>query len=314
MLGGEETCDLELDRNTVFRESVPDSKGNDHSVTVIDALQMDKSVNIPVTEKPDDSPVDTIVKEEPEEPRELVNMPLKLLGPRFQPAPMTSSAPFFQPPPFVSIPDPELRTQVYTTLLSHLNNFPLIKRDEIEKGYTIADTREMWDSWSVGKQQACEWARARHLHKRCCVGDVFFTARRVLRFCRAIAAVPDLPRGDISFARVDSTLIRDKNEKRIPDSVGRSDIEYVWQVVGQLKPSSVPEVDWEEGSDWVSGGIKFYTAVVGFVDRVMSVGRANGVGAGSGAGELARAIRAHGQELAFLDGGIDEDIRSAMET
>jgi hypothetical protein len=322
ILGGEEICDLELDRNTQFRKSVPESSGehfvnvtgdDKESVAPLKQQKITESLERPNSAETVETPVS--LPDEPLETRELVKMPLKLLGPRFQPAPMTSSTPFYRPPPFISIPELEVRTKVYTILLSHLPEYPLIKRDESVKKYLVAETKAIWDSWNFGKQQACEWARARHLHARCCPRDIFFTARRVMRFCRVIGAVPFLPRGEISLDDVDAALIKNKVVKRISDDVERSDIEYVWQVVGQLRPGAVPEIDWGEGSEWVSGGCRFYEAVKGFVERVLSVGRANGVGAKAGAGELAAAIRAHGQELSFLDGGgLDEDIRTSMET
>jgi hypothetical protein len=319
VLGGEEICDLELDRSTKFRERVPESSG-DHDVPVTEKdkeimgpppPQRQRSMEIVDTTS---SLMDSNIKEEPEVKRDIAQMPLKIVGPRFQPAPMTSNSPFFQPTPFVSVPDLEVRMRFYNAILSQLERFPLIKRDESVKPYMVAESKAVWDSWNIGRRQACEWARAQHLHNRCCAGDVFFTVRRVLRFCRVIKAVPFLPRGEITLDQVDSALIKAKVAERKPDNVVRSDVEYVWQVVGQLKPGAVPELDWEEGSDWVTGGLKLYAGVRGFVDRVLSVGRANGVGLKDGAGELAKAIKAHGQELSFLDcEGLDGDIRNAME-
>jgi hypothetical protein len=140
--------------------------------------------------------------------------------------------------------------------------------------------------------------------------DKFFSIRRVFRFCRLAGGVPFLPRGPLNLENVDAALIRERSSDNlesppmsIPSDIQKSDIEYVWQVVGALHSSAVPPEDWDSDSHWTVAGIKLYAAVKLFVERILCVAAEKGISLSQigGAKELALAIRDYGAEMGFLD-------------
>lgn len=256
----------------------------------------------------------------------LADIPLQ--APKFQPHRPPPSLPRFTAPAPAPPPDRPLRLKFYESLLSVLSDFPLIKRDQSVKPYSLAATRSTWNSWSLGRRYACEWQRALFIRERCraCIpaggGDAFFSVRRVFRFCRLVGAVPFLPRGSINLADVDARLVAPRSAE--PDApplgvsanVMRSDVEFVWQVVGVLHPDAVPVQDWAPDSQWTVAGLSLYAAVKAFAEKILRVGSQTGVPISKlgGAAELAKAIKEHGHELRFLDHTAFGDASSSAST